>query len=438
MSNTPPGPSISLAADRPTAGLTPLWAVMVFTLLNSVGTGVVTNGIFFLTDHGFGFSRTANFGLGVFLGLTYIAGAFAARPIVAAAMRAGGGERSVLVWIMLLMGAMCCLPFIVYGSAVDATESPWSIWVLVGIYSPLAGVLWPLVESFVSGGRSGQNLRKTIGLWNIVWSSAIVFAYLAIAPLTKGHPTFALLALGGVHIAAALILKAFSSRPTPHVHEEHEPHPKVYEQLLIVFRLLLPTSYIALSALGPYLPSILEKLVADTRWQTVLVNAWLVPRVLTFALLARWGAWHGRWWAAIAGAVLMVAGFAAIVLGPAFVESGIPGAAGTLATTVTISGLVAFGIGMGIIYSGALYYAMEVGKAEVDAAGKHEALIGAGYTLGPGIGLAASVGVSAGVLSTAAFAPTMLGGVGIIVLAVTGIAIWRISQSGRSPSGSTR
>jgi hypothetical protein len=412
-----------------------MWAVLLFTLLNSIGTGVVTNGIFFLTDHGFGFSRTANFGLGVFLGITYVAGAFAARPIVNAALRNGRGERAVLAWIMLIMGALCCLPLLVYGTSVDATESPWSIWVLVGIYSPLAGVLWPLVESFVSGGRSGHDLRRTIGLWNIVWSSAIVFAYLAIAPLTKAHPTIALLALGGVHVAAALLLMAFSSRPKPHVHEEHQPHPKVYEQLLIVFRLLLPTSYIALSALGPYLPSILEKLIADTRWQTVLVNAWLVPRVLTFALLARWGGWHGRWWAAIAGGVLMVAGFAAIVLGPAFVDSGVPGAAGPVASFVTIIGLGCFGVGMGVIYSGALYYAMEVGKAEVDAAGKHEALIGAGYTLGPGIGLAASVAVEAAIISAAAFAPTMLGGVGIIVLAVTGIAISRISRRGRSAVG---
>jgi hypothetical protein len=44
-------------------------------------------------------------------------------------------------------------------------------------------------------------------------------------------------------------------------------------------------------------------------------------------------------------------------------------------------------VGLGGIYTGALYYVMEVGASEVEAGGTHEALIGGGYTLGPLIGL---------------------------------------------------
>jgi hypothetical protein len=64
-----------------------------------------------------------------------------------------------------------------------------------------------------------------------------------------------------------------------------------------------------------------------------------------------------------------------------------------------VAGLGLFGIGMGTIYCSALYYAMSVGKAEVDAGGKHEALIGLGYGAGPICGLVAIAAANAGWLA---------------------------------------
>ena len=49
--------------------------------------------------------------------------------------------------------------------------------------------------------------------------------------------------------------------------------------------------------------------------------------------------------------------------------------------------LTVFGTGHARIYLGSLYDAMEVGKAQVDAGGTHEALIGLGYMLGPVLGI---------------------------------------------------
>ena len=42
---------------------------------------------------------------------------------------------------------------------------------------------------------------------------------------------------------------------------------------------------------------------------------------------------------------------------------------------------------MGVTYYAAIYYALALGRAEVEAGGTHEALIGGGYMVGPGIGL---------------------------------------------------
>jgi len=96
---------------------------------------------------------------------------------------------------------------------------------------------------------------------------------------------------------------------------------------------------------------------------------------VVLVLLWRTSFWHGRWGTLLLGSLALFAGFAAVVLGPSL--------------WLLLAGLAAFGVGMGVIYYAAIYYALSVGHAEVDAGGKHEALIGAGYTLGPLLGLLA-------------------------------------------------
>jgi hypothetical protein len=94
-------------------------------------------------------------------------------------------------------------------------------------------------------------------------------------------------------------------------------------------------------------------------------------------------------------------------------------------------GLGLFGVGMAVIYSGALYYAMEVGKAQVQAGGKHEALIGAGYTAGPLIGLSASIAEDAGRLGAAQFEPVVLGIVAVVAVGFEGVAVHRVVRHSR-------
>src|SRR4051812_50183323 len=66
-----------------------LWPIYVFSFLNSIGTGVVTNGIVFFTKQSYHFSDTQNYLLAVVLGVTYIAGALLAQP---------GGEWTRAKW----------------------------------------------------------------------------------------------------------------------------------------------------------------------------------------------------------------------------------------------------------------------------------------------------------------------------------------------------
>jgi hypothetical protein len=97
----------------------------------------------------------------------------------------------------------------------------------------------------------------------------------------------------------------------------------------------------------------------------------------------------------VLGAVAMTGGFGLVVAGPS--------------VGYMLVGFGCLGAGVGVIYYAALYYALAVGHAQVDAGATHEGLIGAGYTAGP----------IAGLLGTA-----IAGGVGIVgvVWALVGLA----------------
>lgn len=413
MSSAPP--PTTLNAVRPT----PLWAAQVFTFLCSTGTGLVTNGIFYLTDSAYGFGRMENLLLMFAMGLTYIAGAKGAGKVVGVLRRAlpGLSTRGFLACLMVAMGALVLLPAVAKGGRMpDGTvRGSWVVWTVVLVYSPMTGVLWPMVESFLSGGRSGSSLRSAIGMWNAVWSGAIVVAYIGLA-LVKSNPALAFLSLSAVHLGCAVFVVTFPREPAPHLAEHHEPHPPVYEELLVVSRVLLPLSYFVLSAINPILPALMGKIGVPDVWKPVMGTAWLAPRVLTFLVMGRWHGWHGTWGSPLTGAAFMLGGGAMAVLSPL-------AGSGTTPISLMVAGLALLGVGLAVIYSGAIYYAMEVGKAEVDAGGTHEALIGVGYTIGPGIGLGAGGLIAAGALPATSFEVSVVLAVSVVALAVTAYAV---------------
>src|SRR5690606_24106982 len=118
----------------------------------------------------------------------------------------------------------------------------------------------------------------------------------------------------------------------------------------------------------------------------------------------------------IAGAALLLAGFAMTVLSPLL-------GPGTPAVLLIGAGLAVLGVGLGVIYAGAIYYAMEVGKAEVEAGGTHEALIGLGYTLGPACGLAAGGVVAGGAVPERWFEVVVVAIVSAVAIGVAGHAV---------------
>lgn len=433
---------------------TPLGVVIAFVFLNSVGGGVITTGFAFLAQN-YGFTAANNYWLGLAQGAAYIAGALGVGPLMRRLARVGTGPRRatprhVLLLLLTSLAAVCLLPWLVRrmelspGAAESAAinaPATWPFWVMVIAYSVLTGVLWPITESYLSGGRSGAALRSATGLFNVAWSSALVVAYWCMGPLLKDHTVEVIAAVGLLHFACIAMLPLFAARPAAHgdaAEALRTPESVAqYRRLLGVFRVQLPTSYFVYSALNPYLPKACEDLGIDRSWAAPLAAIWLISRALTFAGLQRWHGWHGRWVTAWAGSLILLAGFGAAVL-----ATTISHALGRhFGIAALVAGLGAFGVGMGVIYTSALYYALAVGNAEVDAGGKHEALIGLGYGAGPVCGLLAIAASQAGYLAPGSALGGLTGGrfeVGMLILVsvlCVGLVAWSLlrTRGTRSP-----
>jgi len=406
--------------------------VLAFTFLNSIGSAIIYQGIFFIAREAYGFGPAERFGLGLVYGLTYIPGAIFIGPLLRRLERAGSlSPRGVLAAIMLLMAALCWLPSLAQYFAGDiapiANTAPsalaakvsgaWSIWLLIALYSPLSGAMWPMVEAFLAGGRSDRQLRSATGKFNVCWAGALVVSLPIIGPIIEHDALLSMQGLSLVHIIAAVVLlRTFNKRPGKHEHHTHVPHPPVYTQLLTFLRILLPTAFLFISTLSPYLPGSLDRLGISTSLATTVASTWLLTRVLTFLAMERWHGWHGKWSTVIWGGGILVISFAITVLAPLL----LPTAA---ALAVIILALAALGIGIGIIYCSALYYAMEVGAAEVDAGGMHETLIGVGYSVGPACGLLAIGIAESKATPTIPYEPVMALLVCIIALAAAAFGL---------------
>lgn len=354
-------------ATGASAGASPLGAVLAFTALASFAAGTATLAIFFVTEREpYAFTPAQQYALGLLVGVGYTAGALAAARVRRAFAARGRSARELLALLSLVMAVLLFLPL--------ATRSDASVFALLALYAPLTGCFWPLVEGYVSGGRRGAALRSAMGRFNVTWSLTLLASFF-VPPLFEHGPQGVFVVLALTHALAALLLFGFRREPGGHL-EEHHAVPRGYPELLRVHRVLHAMSYLVMYALSPTLPRLLERLGLAGFEVGALAATWLGARSLGFLLLERWHGWHGRWSVAVVGTLCVLGGFGATLLAPRLGAAAIPAVALALAV---------FGAGLAALYTAALYYSFEVGGSE--GGGSHEALIGLGYTIGPGCGL---------------------------------------------------
>jgi cyanate permease len=132
-------------------------------------------------------------------------------------------------------------------------------------------------------------------------------------------------------------------------------------------------SYSLLWILAALLPRILRDAGFSVQWASGLSGLLDLVRLTAFVVLGLWTGWHDRASPVVLGMIGLPVGFFAVVFGGS--------------APIVLLGEVVFGLSAGVIYYSALYYAMVVKNAAVEAGGVHEGLIGAGFAVGPAAGL---------------------------------------------------
>jgi MFS family permease len=372
----------------------PLWANLVLTFLASIGTGILWSGVSFIAKHEFDYSAELNYVLYLVTALTYVAAAFASGPMTRFLGR-WISPRAFLAWLLLVQAMVCVLPLVVLHHV--------TLWFVACVTSVIAALLWPIVESYLTAGRHGRDMRSAMGWWNMTWTISVAVAMLMLAPFIGGERAIlGIVALGPVSLIALLALPWFTRAPGHHDETMHTSSITMeYPLLLRSVRMLLPMSYLLIGAVSPLMPYRLHDLEVALSAETPVTATWMIVRVFAIALMWKLAFWHGRWGTLLLGGTTMTIGFAAIVFAPTLM--------------VLLIGLSLLGAGQGVVYYAALYYAMSVGKAQVDAGGTHEGLIGLGYAMGPVSSLVGkqlpslpglAMGTAGGIVTAVTFAMT--------------------------------
>lgn len=347
------------------------------TFLASIGTGAITNGIYFLTESALGYGRTHNYALALVIGICYIVGALGIGPTLARAAGRFGSTRTIVVILLTVLATLCFAP-IIGARGISRPPPAWSIWLTGAGFGGCTGCLWPIIEGYITGGRRDARLRSAIGAFNIVWATAVILSLWLIAPYVKNAPLMVFFWIGAVHAIAAVLFLKMPSEPPRHLDDSPHVVMPMSRKLLRSTRLLLPGSYVLIASLSPAVPVVLGQLSIDLSWKGPLFSVWLAARLLMFITLERTHRWQGKRLPPVAAGIGLIISFAAIMLSPRVGDMGL---------LVFVMGLIAFGLSAGVVYVAALYYGMEVGGSRVDDGGWHEAIIGLGYAGGPACGL---------------------------------------------------
>ena len=339
--------------------------ILWLSFIESVATIAIERAIYFFSHERLAYTEVQNLALALVFGATYTAGA---RVSHAAARRFG--DRRALASSMLVLLALHVLMAALPHGAVLAVS-----FAAVGFFE---GTKWPIIESYVGAGLEPGEQLRAIGRFNVSWALAVPLAVAAAGPLiASGWPASLFMLAVPANVAGLLLVMRVPSA-APHLDAFHpsrlvEGKRERYRALLASSRWTMLSSYALMFLLAPLLPEVFQRLGRPVAEATFWAAAMDAVRVLTFAALALLPGWHGRAWPLWAGALGLPLGFFATMGGPSL--------------AVVVLGEVMFGVLAGLTYYAALYYAMVVKNAAVDAGGGHESLIGLGLAIGPALGL---------------------------------------------------
>jgi predicted MFS family arabinose efflux permease len=348
-------------------------AVFAFTFLQSFAGVLLSRGVYFYTHERLAFTATQNLFLGLGYGIAYIAGAFVSHRLTSRL-----GERRLLSWLLTSLIATHVVLFAMPRGPVLAVALP--------LISFFLGVHWPIVESFMSAGETPGQLLRVSSRYNVTWATSVPLGIGVSGTLIASPRPETLFLVPAVFSAAALVVVLLRfPRRLLHLDSAHPERPRAaeiprYAALTVSARWGMMLSYSLIFLLAPLMPNILQQLGLNVARSTPAAALLDVGRLLSFGVVALYSGWRLRAVPMVAALVTLPVAFCMVLFAQHL--------------ALALAGELLLGLAAGFAYSSALYYALVVKNASVDAGGAHEALIGLGYALGPIAGLAAK-GVAA-------------------------------------------
>ncbi|HWE02953.1 MAG TPA: MFS transporter [Tepidisphaeraceae bacterium] len=362
--------------------------------LASAGTNLLVTAIYFYTTSRFHWGLKQNFLLATGQGFFYIGGALSAHKIAETLK-----PRRALSAVYIFMATLAL-------SAL-AVRTATALTLILLVYNFAGSVSWPIIESLVSSGVDAHKLSRRIAAYNLVWSFVSLVMVAVDGSLIEHWPAGVFLIPAAAHaISSALMLKQYrgpalvaadpgdsrghfaGDRDTP---GDEGPEPellRVRTLALWLSRVALPATYVVIFSLMALMPSLPVMKRLDPASQTLLGSAWMLSRWVTFLILGMGTWWHTRPRLLLLAAVVMLFAFFGVTLRPSDIFAN---AAPALDIPSMIVAQFALGAALGVIYSGSLYFGMALSQGSTEHGGYHEALIGMGFVLGPGVGAIAQV-----------------------------------------------
>ncbi len=340
--------------------------LLLITFLESFATVCVERGVYFFSHEHLGFSDAANLALALVFGVAYVLGALSSQRL----------SRRLTEKKLLSLAILGQVPV----QAVLAVLAPAGVlFAGVGVVGFLNGLKWPVMESYVSAGRTPSATARAIGRFNIAWSASVPAALVTVGPILSGWANGLFVLPAAISLVSLYLIRPLAGRPL-HLPADHPERPAAgqlarFRGLLGASRWNMLASYSTLWVMAALMPRIFQRELGFAVAAATALSAVVdLVRLGAFAALGRYHGWHDRAGPLVGSIMALPAGFFMVLFGRS--------------VAVVLAGEVVFGLAAGMTYYAALYYAMVVENASVGAGGIHEGLIGLGFAAGPAAGLA--------------------------------------------------
>jgi len=372
--------------------------LILIVFIESFTTMLVQRGIYFFCDSRLGFTDQWNLWLALCFGAVYVVAAVSSHRVSARMT-----ERS-------LVALTVAVPLGIHVLLAMSPTTP-VIFAANAVLAAAYGMKWPVLESYFVAGQTPLSARRVVGHFNFSWASAVPLGVALAGPAISFHPAALFVLAAALNAVTLLLIAPMPSRPR-HLPDDHPERPTDaqlgrYRSLMVASRWLLLAAYGSMLALGALMPGVFRDLGCGVSAATSLAGLLDVFRLVAFVALAYTAWWHDRFTPLVMVAVALPCGFFLILFG-----TSLP---------LVLVGEAVFGFMTGLVYYAALYNAMVVKNAAVDAGSGHEGLIGMGFAIGPAAGLL-------GLALEPVFGSKMLGalaGIGpLFVVAAVG-AMWQ-------------